>query len=72
MKSYDKRNLVSCAVLIVWNPDDQKDKLTRRQGVGFGFNPPKPLVVGDVVRCEIDGIGEIQNRIVAETSSDLL
>ena len=38
-------------------------------GVGFSFNPPKPLVVGDVVRCEIDGIGEIQNRIVAETSS---
>jgi ureidoglycolate lyase len=36
-------------------------------GVGFGFTPPKPLVVGDVVRCEIDGVGEIQNRIVAET-----
>ncbi len=31
MKSYDKRNLVSCAVLIVWNPDDQKDKLTPQE-----------------------------------------
>jgi FxsC-like protein len=31
MKSYDKRNLVSCAVLIVWNPDDQKDVLTPQQ-----------------------------------------
>jgi FxsC-like protein len=31
MKSYDKRNLVSCAVLIVWNPDDQEDVLTPQQ-----------------------------------------
>jgi FxsC-like protein len=31
MKSYDKRNLVSCAVLIVWNPDDQQDVLTPDQ-----------------------------------------
>jgi ureidoglycolate lyase len=35
-------------------------------GVGFGFKPPRPLVAGDVVRCEIDGIGAIENRIVAE------
>jgi 2-keto-4-pentenoate hydratase/2-oxohepta-3-ene-1,7-dioic acid hydratase in catechol pathway len=35
-------------------------------GVGFGFKPPKPLLVGDSVRCEIDRIGVIENRIVAE------
>ncbi|WP_050418967.1 fumarylacetoacetate hydrolase family protein [Bradyrhizobium tropiciagri] len=35
-------------------------------GVGFGFKPPRPLVLDDVVRCEIDGIGMIENRIVAE------
>jgi 2-keto-4-pentenoate hydratase/2-oxohepta-3-ene-1,7-dioic acid hydratase in catechol pathway len=35
-------------------------------GVGFAFKPPKPLVIGDSVRCEIDKIGAIENRIVAE------
>jgi ureidoglycolate lyase len=35
-------------------------------GVGFGSKPPRPLVVGDKVRCEIDKIGAIENRIVAE------
>jgi 2-keto-4-pentenoate hydratase/2-oxohepta-3-ene-1,7-dioic acid hydratase in catechol pathway len=31
-------------------------------GVGMGFNPPKWLRAGDVVRIEIDGIGAIENR----------
>ena len=35
-------------------------------GVGFASKPPKPLLVGDSVRCEIDRIGVIENRIVAE------
>ena len=35
-------------------------------GVGFGFKPPRPLVVGDTVRCEVDKIGAIENRVVAE------
>jgi ureidoglycolate lyase len=35
-------------------------------GVGFAFKPPKRLVVGDSVRCEIDEIGAIENRIIAE------
>ncbi|MFE3836508.1 fumarylacetoacetate hydrolase family protein [Pseudogemmobacter sonorensis] len=35
-------------------------------GVGLGFNPPKFLQTGDVVRCEIEGIGAIENRVVAE------
>jgi 2-keto-4-pentenoate hydratase/2-oxohepta-3-ene-1,7-dioic acid hydratase in catechol pathway len=33
-------------------------------GVGIGFDPPKFLHPGDVVRVAIDGIGEINNRIV--------
>ncbi|WP_313528528.1 fumarylacetoacetate hydrolase family protein [Anaerotignum sp.] len=32
-------------------------------GVGMGFDPPKFLQKGDVVRCEIDGIGSITNYI---------
>jgi len=28
-------------------------------GVGIGFKPPKYLVDGDLVRCEIDGIGQL-------------
>jgi 2-keto-4-pentenoate hydratase/2-oxohepta-3-ene-1,7-dioic acid hydratase in catechol pathway len=31
-------------------------------GVGMGFDPPKWLAPGDVVRVEIDGIGAIENR----------
>ena len=32
-------------------------------GVGMGFDPPKFLKPGDVVRCEIDGIGALENTI---------
>ncbi|WP_343656781.1 fumarylacetoacetate hydrolase family protein [Paraburkholderia caribensis] len=35
-------------------------------GAGFGFNPPRFLKVGDVVRVEIDGIGHIENEVVPE------
>lgn len=34
-------------------------------GVGIGFKPPKYLVTGDVVRVEIDGIGSLENPLVA-------
>jgi 2-keto-4-pentenoate hydratase/2-oxohepta-3-ene-1,7-dioic acid hydratase in catechol pathway len=33
-------------------------------GVGIGFDPPKYLKGGDVVRVEIDGIGILENRVV--------
>ena len=32
-------------------------------GVGMGFKPPKFLVPGDVVTCEIEGIGRLTNRV---------
>jgi 2-keto-4-pentenoate hydratase/2-oxohepta-3-ene-1,7-dioic acid hydratase in catechol pathway len=32
-------------------------------GVGIGFDPPKFLKVGDVVRCEVEGIGAIENTV---------
>ena len=32
-------------------------------GVGMGFDPPKFLKAGDVVRCEIDGIGVLENPV---------
>ncbi|EJM18863.1 2-keto-4-pentenoate hydratase/2-oxohepta-3-ene-1,7-dioic acid hydratase [Pseudomonas sp. GM21] len=35
-------------------------------GVGIAMQPPTFLQVGDVVRVEIEGIGHIQNTIVAE------
>ena len=34
-------------------------------GVGMGFEPPRWLREGDVVRVEIDGIGAIENRFTA-------
>jgi 2-keto-4-pentenoate hydratase/2-oxohepta-3-ene-1,7-dioic acid hydratase in catechol pathway len=34
------------------------------EGVGVGMNPPQFLTFGDVVRCEIDQIGAIENRVV--------
>ena len=35
-------------------------------GVGIGTKPPKLLQVGDVVRIEIEGIGAIENPVIAE------
>ena len=32
-------------------------------GVGMGFDPPKFLNPGDLVRCEIEGIGILENRV---------
>ena len=32
-------------------------------GVGMGFDPPKFLKAGDVVRCEIEGIGTLENPV---------
>jgi len=32
-------------------------------GVGVGFNPPKFLRHGDMVRVAISGLGELQNPI---------
>src|SRR3546814_857656 len=36
------------------------------EGVGIAMDPPTFLKVGDVVRCEIDGIGAIENDVIAE------
>jgi len=36
------------------------------EGVGIAKDPPVFLKVGDVVRCEIDGIGLIENPVIAE------
>ena len=33
------------------------------EGVGIGMSPPTFLQPGDVVRCEIDGIGAIENTV---------
>lgn len=35
-------------------------------GVGVAMDPPSYLKVGDVMRAEIQGIGHIENRVVAE------
>jgi 2-keto-4-pentenoate hydratase/2-oxohepta-3-ene-1,7-dioic acid hydratase in catechol pathway len=35
------------------------------EGVGIGMEPPVFLQPGDVVRCEIDQIGAIENRVAA-------
>jgi 2-keto-4-pentenoate hydratase/2-oxohepta-3-ene-1,7-dioic acid hydratase in catechol pathway len=35
-------------------------------GVGFARTPPEYLGPGDVVECEVEGIGRLRNRVVAE------
>lgn len=35
-------------------------------GVGMAMKPPSFLRPGDVMRCEIEGLGAIENRVVAE------
>ena len=32
-------------------------------GIGFGMKPPVYLKDGDVCRCEIEGIGVLENRV---------
>lgn len=34
------------------------------EGVGVGMTPPTFLKPGDVVRCEVEGVGAIENRVV--------
>lgn len=36
------------------------------EGVGIAMDPPQFLKDGDLVRCEIDGIGAIENRVTPE------
>jgi 2-keto-4-pentenoate hydratase/2-oxohepta-3-ene-1,7-dioic acid hydratase in catechol pathway len=35
-------------------------------GVGAGFDPPRWLVPGDTVTVEVEGIGRLENRVIAE------
>jgi 2-keto-4-pentenoate hydratase/2-oxohepta-3-ene-1,7-dioic acid hydratase in catechol pathway len=35
------------------------------EGVGVGMTPPQFLKAGDVVRCEVDRIGAIENQVAA-------
>ena len=35
-------------------------------GVGIGFDPKRFLKAGDVVRIEIEKLGHIENRVIAE------
>ena len=37
------------------------------EGVGAGMQPPQFLKIGDVVRCEVAGVGAIQNMVVRPT-----
>ncbi|MCB4820842.1 fumarylacetoacetate hydrolase family protein [Roseicella aerolata] len=36
------------------------------EGVGYAMQPPKTLQPGDVIECEIDGIGRLRNVVQAE------
>jgi 2-keto-4-pentenoate hydratase/2-oxohepta-3-ene-1,7-dioic acid hydratase in catechol pathway len=40
-------------------------------GVGIAMKPPKLLVVGDRMRVEIEGLGAIENEVVAEPEGAL-
>lgn len=37
-------------------------------GVGFVMDPPRFLTPGDVVECEIEGLGRLRNNVVAPSS----
>ena len=41
-------------------------------GVGAAMKPPAPLQVGDSVRVEIEGLGAIENTVVAEPDTALI
>ena len=33
-------------------------------GVGMGYKPPKFLKSGDIIRCEVEGLGSLSNKII--------
>jgi acylpyruvate hydrolase len=33
-------------------------------GVGFVMDPPRFLQAGDLVECEVEGLGKLRNRVV--------
>jgi 2-keto-4-pentenoate hydratase/2-oxohepta-3-ene-1,7-dioic acid hydratase in catechol pathway len=35
------------------------------EGVGYAMVPPKTLQPGDVIECEVDGIGRLRNVVRA-------
>lgn len=39
-------------------------------GVGFARNPPEFLKPGDLMECEVDGIGTLSNRVAAMSFRD--
>jgi len=41
-------------------------------GVGIAMKPPKLLVVGDRMRIEVEGLGALDNTVVAEPATTLL
>jgi len=41
-------------------------------GVGVAHSPPKFLKAGDVVRCEVEGIAAVENRIVADAGQTVI
>jgi 2-keto-4-pentenoate hydratase/2-oxohepta-3-ene-1,7-dioic acid hydratase in catechol pathway len=41
-------------------------------GVGIAMKPPRLLQLGDVVRVEIEGLGALENPVVAEPDSTML
>ena len=41
------------------------------KGVGAAMDPPRFLQPGDIVRCEIDGIGAIENQVARDGASGL-
>ncbi len=40
------------------------------EGVGMGFQPPRFLHPGDVITCEIEGIGTLENRVSARQDGE--
>ena len=41
-------------------------------GVGMAMKPPRLLKVGDRVRVEIEGLGALDNPVIAEPETALL
>ncbi len=41
-------------------------------GVGIAMKPPRLLKIGDVVRVEIEGLGALENRVIAEPANTAL
>ena len=62
--------IFSCVELIVWASKDMTllpgtvIMTGTPEGIGAAMDPPRFMVPGDVIECEVEGLGTLRNPVV--------